>query len=39
MLCEMQCNALWAVCSVCWEKGSPMQKLQEFETKVKFMAH
>ena len=30
MLCEMQCNALWAVCSVCRGKGSPMQKLQEF---------
>ena len=27
MLFEMQCNALWVVCSVCWGKGSPMQKL------------
>ena len=41
MLCEMQCysNALWAVCSVCWEKDSPMQKLQELKTKVQLMAH
>ena len=39
MLCEMQCNALWAVCSVCWGKGSLTQKLQELETRVQDMAH
>ena len=39
MLCKMQCNALWAVCSVCRGKGSPMQKLQELETRVQLMAH
>ena len=38
MLCEMQFNALWAVCSDCQEKGSPMQKLQALETRVKLMA-
>ena len=39
LLCEMQCNALWAACSVCWEKGPPMQKLQELETRIQLMAH
>ena len=39
MSCEMQCNALWAVCSVCRGKGSPKQKLQELETRVQLMAH
>ena len=29
MLCEMQCNALWAVYSICRGKGSLTQKLQE----------
>ena len=24
MLCEMQCNAIWAVCSIYQGKGSPM---------------
>ena len=39
MLCEMQCNALWAVCSVCWGKGSLTQKMQELETRVQLMVH
>ena len=39
MLCEMQCNALWAVCSVCRGKGSLTQKMQELETRVQLMVH
>ena len=39
MLCELQCNVLWAVCSVCQGKGSITQKVQELETRVLFMDH
>ena len=39
MLSEMQCNALWAVLSVCQGKGSLTQKLQELETRVQLMVH
>ena len=36
LLCELQCNVLWAVCSVCWGKGSITQEL---ETRVLHMDH
>ena len=39
MLCEVQCNALWAVCSICRGKGSLIHKLQELETRVVIMEH
>ena len=39
MLCEVQCNALWAVCSTCRGKGSPVHKLQELETRLVIMEH
>ena len=39
MLCEVQCNALWAVCSNCRGKGSLIHKLQELETRVVIMEH
>ena len=39
MLCELQCNVLWAVCSVCQGKGSITQKVQELETRVLLMDH
>ena len=39
MLCEVQCNALWAVCSNCRGKGSLIHKLQELETTVVIMEH
>ena len=39
MLCELQCNVLWAVCSVCRGKGSITQKVQELETRVLLMDH
>ena len=39
MLCEIQCNALWAVCSNCRGKGSLIHKLQELETRVVIMEH
>ena len=39
MLCEVQCNALWAVCSGCRGKGSMNQKIQDLETRILFMNH
>jgi len=39
MLCELQCNTLWAVCSVCRGKGSITQKLSELETRLVLMDH
>ena len=39
MPCELQCNVLWAVCSVCRGKSSITQKVQELETRVLLMDH
>ena len=38
-LCEVQCNALWAVCSNCQGYGSLIHKLQELETRVAIMEY
>ena len=32
-LCQSQCNALWAVCSICHSQGSVTKKLYELESK------
>ena len=37
MLCEVQCNALWAVCSVCRGKGSIVKKVYDLETRILLM--
>ena len=39
MLCEVQCNILWAVCSICRGKGSITQKVHELETRVILLDH
>ena len=39
MLCELQCNALWCICSVCRGKGSITQKVHELETRILLMDH
>ena len=39
MLCEVQCNILWAVCSICHGKGSITQKIHELETRVILLDH
>ena len=33
LLCQSQCNALWAVCSICHSQGSVTKKLYELESK------
>ena len=39
MLCEVQCNILWAVCSICRGNGSITQKVHELETRVILLDH
>ena len=39
MLCELQCNTLWAVCSICRRKGSITQKVHELETRIILLDH
>ena len=39
MLCELQCNTLWAICSICRGKGSITQKVHELETRVILLDH
>ena len=39
MLCEVQCNILCAVCSICRGKGSITQKVHELETRVILLDH
>ena len=33
LLCQSQCNALWAVCTVCRSQGSMVKKISELESK------
>ena len=39
MLCELQCNTLRAICSICQGKGSITQKVRELETRVILLHH